>query len=160
MRVAFPSVAGWLLLLAAGCDQPDHSPLTAEHEAVPTTVGDSTRTGWTSLAKDADFLGDEDAFLSYINASEVVAVGTLAAWDGSHGALHGAHFLRGQADSRLAFTSTGGFVRPLPGQRVIALLRVQDGKLMLNSFCASGGLFGETEPLAQYIRGSLREKAP
>jgi hypothetical protein len=64
--------------------------------------------------------------------------------------------LRGRAGKELELRASGGFVRPVAGQRVVALLSSRDERLALHSFCAAGGLYGLNEPLVAYLDVSLR----
>jgi hypothetical protein len=148
-----------LLSLSAGCGRraaPD-----AETVSVPKLpVAPAADVTWTpSLVEDGYIFRNEAAFRDYVGRAQVVAVGTLTSWDERRGRLRVERVLRGQVGAELPLLSSGGFVRPAPGTRVIALLSSRDGRLTLHSFCAAGGVYRYTDPLAAYVEVTLRGRS-
>jgi hypothetical protein len=164
------------LLLVAGCDHtpsppavPKSSPATpvvrlapkAKHD--PEVKADAVKNiTWTKSIVPGGFMfQDEAAFRDYVRGSEIVAVGTwTSSGDGRngrvYGTLHVERALSGPADADIDLYPTGGFLPAEPGQRVIALLSTQRGKLKLNSFCAASGLYRYSRPLEAYIEETLQ----
>jgi hypothetical protein len=126
------------------------------------SVAAPARITWSKSVIPGGFMfQDEAAFRDYVRRSEIVAVGTwTSSGDGrngrAYGTLHVERVLRGAADADIDLYPTGGFLSAEPGQRMIALLSTQRGKLRLHSFCAANGLYGYSEPLEAYIQETLQ----
>src|SRR5687767_14035666 len=132
MRRPILAVHCLLLSLSVGCGQADVKPTAAPKAAAgrPADAGPA-RVAWTpSIVEDGEMFRDEASFRAYVKASEVAAVGTLVSWEGTSGKLRVERVIHGQAGDELSLSYSGGFIRPVPGQRVIALLSTRNDKLI------------------------------
>ena len=155
MRRAILAVHCLLLSLVAGCGEADVKPAVAPRATARHADAGPARVAWTpSIVEDGDMFRDEASFRAYVKGAEVAAVGTLASWEGTSGKLRVERVIRGRAGDELSLSYSGGFIRPVPGQRVIALLSTRNGKLILHSHCAAGGLYAYTEQLASYVESA------
>jgi hypothetical protein len=111
-----------------------------------------------SLVEDGYMFPDQADFRDYLESSEIVAIGTLTAWNGLDGTLRVDRVLRGRAGAELSLRAGGGAVRPAVGERVVALLSKRDGKMTLHSLCAAGGLYHLNKPLVAYLDSALHRR--
>lgn len=158
MRWIFTAVPCMLLGLAIGCVRSDPPRMASRSMAAAQPAEPSIEPPWKPSQREAGYMfRDEVTFRAYVQRSEIVAIGILNSPDQGRWSLRVERVLRGQPAPELTLFPSGGGVRQKPGQRVIALLATDRGRLKLNSFCAAGGVYSYMEPLADSIRAALRE---
>ena len=153
----------WCFILSAGCSARP-GPTSAQQPSPRTTAGNQPHelskvqtAPWDPLLLEGGFMfKDFTAFRQYVEAAQIIATGTLKAWDGRQGEVHVDTVYRGKAEGQvLEAIYTGGLVRPKAGQKVIVMLSHRGGVLKLHSFCAASGLYDYTEQLASVITEAI-----
>jgi hypothetical protein len=160
-----------IALSAAGCGRASDPTATGD-QATQRTAADTPRNAgseqkedggevaWNrSLLADGGMFQDIHHFGWYVRNAQIVATGVLSDWDGTQGNVQLESVLHGEInDSTVPVITTGGFVRPKRGDKVLFLLALRDGRLTLHSFCAASGLYHFSDDLALAITQALEQE--
>lgn len=117
---------------------------------------------WDPAQVEGGFMFETAAeFRAYVGRADVVAAGTLRDWDGSAGTLTVAKVYRGKSKPKtLRIAANGALVAAKAGDRVLVLLRAQDGALVPHSFCAAPGVFRHSDALLGQMLEALKARLP
>lgn len=110
------------------------------------------------LFEGASMFESSSAFQKYLVGANAVVIGEVINWDGEKGTVRIEKSLHGKAEKEISLAHGGGVVRVNAGNKVIVLLKEQQGAIRLHSFCGASGLYRYSEDLQKIVETLLAAK--